>query len=183
MKFSLASALGVGITSKCEFVEIDLSKDVDLKTTLEQLQAALPMGIHIIKGDLVLKTTPKLMASVAGAEYLINVPCDKSCKLEIEAFNTATSIIYHRLMHKGKVKFKDIEVKNFIKKIQGKWLKGSLELRFICKITSDGSIKAIELLKLLQTDFHIPLILEQADIQRINLFALNKEGHKKALIS
>lgn len=183
MKFSLASALGVGITSDCEFVEIQLTQEVALQETLSRLQQALPLGIHIVKGDLVENTAPKLMASAAGAEYLVKVPCASNGKEQLAAFNAADSFVYHKPMHKGRIKVKDIEVKDLIPKIQGKWQDGSLEIRFTCRITSQGSMKATELLQLLQQEFHLPIKVEQADIRRINLFALNKEGHKRALLS
>ena len=43
-------------------------------------------------------------------------------------------------------------------------------------------MKATELLKILRDQFSVPLILEQADIQRTDLYAVNDKGRKKMLI-
>ena len=52
MRFSLASALGVGVTSQCEFMELKLREERPLKELVDALAANLPMGIHVVAADL-----------------------------------------------------------------------------------------------------------------------------------
>ena len=52
MKFSLASALSVGVTSRAEFLELYLREPVPLKDLVDALSCNLPMGIHIVRADL-----------------------------------------------------------------------------------------------------------------------------------
>jgi len=73
-------------------------------------------------------------------------------------------------------------LKNFIKHISGNFINNNLELKFSCKITATGSMKATELLKILRDQFDVPIVVEQADIERTDLYAVNAKGAKKALI-
>jgi radical SAM-linked protein len=182
MKFSLASALGVGITSQAEFLEIELAKDINLEIAIEKLSAALPMGIHVKAADLVENKAAKLMASVGGADYYVQVPCLEECREQIERFNMADSVLFQKPIPKGRGKTKEIQVKDFIQKIEWEYNNNKLELKFACKITPTGSMKATELLKILKDQFAVPLVLEQADIERRDLYALNDKGRKKVLI-
>ncbi len=182
MKFSLASALGVGITSDCEFVEIELTEDMAVDKAIVQLSKALPMGIHIKAGDMVDKKEAKLMASAAGAEYLVQVPCTADPADGIHAFNVATQVLFAKPIPKGHGKTKEIDVKNFIPAVSGKYANNILELKFSCKITLTGSMKAAELLLVLRDQFQVPLVYEAADIRRTALYGLNEKGHKSPLL-
>lgn len=44
-------------------------------------------------------------------------------------------------------------------------------------------MKATELLKILRDQFEVPLVLEQADIERTDLYALNNRGKKQSLLA
>ncbi len=182
MKFSLASALGVGITSKAEFLEIELAQEIELESALEKVALALPLGIHIKAADIVDNKIPKLMASAACADYLVQVPCTQACAEELHKFNAAVSVLFQKPIPKGRGKTKEIEVKNFITRVDGNFNNNNLELKFSCKITPTGSMKATELLKILRDQFALPILLEQADIERTDLYGLNTKGEKKALI-
>lgn len=182
MKFSLASALGVGITSKAEFLEIELAEEIELATVRQNLAMALPLGIHIKAADIVDSKIPKLMASAAGADYLVQVPCAKNCTEELQKFNVADSVLFQKPIPKGRGKTKEIEVKNFIEKVAGSFNNNNLTLNFSCKITPTGSMKATELLKILRDQFALPILLEQADIERTDLYGVDAQGQKKALI-
>ena len=182
IKFSLASALGVGITSQAEFVEIELAKEIDITAAMEKLTEALPMGIHIQAADVVDSKTPKLMAIAGGADYYVRIPCLEDCQEQLQRFNSTDSVLFQKPIPKGRGKTKEIQVKDFIKKVEYEYSNNELELRFACKITQTGSMKATELLKILRDQFFVPLVLEQADIQRTDLYAVNDKGRKKMLI-
>ncbi len=182
IKFSLASALGVGITSQAEFVEIELAKGIDVTAAREKLTKALPMGIHIKAADVVDSKTPKLMAIASGADYYVRIPCVGDCLEQLQIFNSAESVLFQKPIPKGRGKTKEIQVKDFIKKVEYEYSKNELELRFACKITTTGSMKATELLKILRDQFSVPLVVEQADIQRVDLYAVNDKGRKRMLI-
>ena len=184
MKFSLASALGVGVTSQAEFVEIELAQEIDLAAALEKLSANLPMGIRVLAADLVPKSTDKLMAQAGGADYMVLVPCGEfDWQAAVQSFNEADSVLFQKPVQKGRGKTKEIEVKNFIKRVEAERVGESLLLQFSCRITPTGSMKATELLTILKEAFAMPLATEKADILRRDLYAVDAAGKKQPLLN
>ena len=182
MRFSLASALSVGVTSSCEFVEIKLQEERPLEELVEPIRRALPMGIHIVKADLADDKAPKFMAVAQGARYEVLVPCSEDPAAGLAAFAAAETVPYTKTHKKGKGKPKTIDVKEFIPAVESQWKDGELQLAFDCKITPTGSMKASEFLQVLRDQFQVPLSFEQADIRRVDLYTRDEAGHKKPLI-
>ncbi len=187
MRFSLATALGVGIVSLCQFAEIKLAATWhedgwSLETLLQALQQALPMGIHILKGDLADDHAPKLMAAAKGAAYEVMVPCAVNPENGLAQFNTTEEVPFTKPHKKGKGAPKCINVKAYISKVAGSWSHGLLTLFFDIAITPTGSMKAMELLQVLRDQFAVPLVVEQADIRQKELYGRDAQGQKTDLI-
>lgn len=182
MKFSLASALSVGVTSTCEFAEIRLAEERPLPELVNALSAALPMGIHIVRADLAEDKAPKLMAQAQGASYEVLVPCAADPSAQLAAFAAASEVPYTKAHKKGKGKPKTIDVKSFIPQVEARWQEGILDLSFEIRITPTGSMKASEFLQVLEQDFQVPLAFAQADIRRVDLYSRDSEGRKLPLI-
>lgn len=184
MKFSLASALGVGVTSEAEFVEIELAEEIDLPATMKKLAVNLPTGIRILAADLADTKTDKLMAQAGGADYRVIVPYQTDCDWQaaVERFNTSESVLFQKPIPKGRGKTKEIEVKHFIDHLKAERFGDNLQLVFSCKITPTGSMKAAELLLVLRDSFEMPLVVEKADILRTDLYAVEKDNKKKPLL-
>ena len=182
MKFSLASALSVGVTSTCEFAEIRLAEERPLPELVNALSAALPMGIHIVRADFAEDKAPKLMAQAQGAAYEVHVPCASDPASQLAAFAAAPEVLYTKAHKKGKGKPKTIDVKYFIPQVEARWQEGSLDLSFEIRITPTGSMKASEFLQVLEQDFQVSLAFAQADIRRVDLYSRDREGRKIPLI-
>ena len=184
MKFSLASALGVGVTSEAEFVEIEIAEEIDLPATMKKLAVNLPTGIRILAADLADAKTDKLMAQAGGADYRVIVPCQTDCDWQaaVERFNTSENVLFQKPIPKGRGKTKEIEVKHFIDHLKAERFGDNLQLVFSCKITPTGSMKAAELLLVLRDSFELPLVVEKADILRTDLYAVEKDNKKKPLL-
>jgi hypothetical protein len=90
--------------------------------------------------------------------------------------------LFQKPIPKGRGKTKEIQVKDFIQKVECRYSANKLELKFACKITTTGSMKATELLKILRDQFAVPIVLERADIQRTDLYAVDDKGRKRLLI-
>ena len=184
MKFSLASALGVGVTSEAEFVEIELAEEIDLTATMKKLAVNLPTGIRILAADLADIKADKLMAQAGGADYRVVVPCKADCDWQaaVENFNKAESVLFQKPIPKGRGKTKEIEVKNFIDHLEVERSGDDFQIAFSCKITPTGSMKAAEILLVLRDSFELPLLVEKADILRTDLYAVDQDGKKKSLL-
>lgn len=176
LKFSLASALGVGVVSYTEFVEIELAEPMEVEKAARALDDALPRGIRVLAADAVDTHHAALMSQAAGADYRVTLPFTKDISEAVAKFNVAQELHYEKAAPKKKNKVKDIDVKFYIQHIDVVREGENTIFTFTCKITPTGSMKAVDLLNVLNEQYHLDLPVEMADIERLKLYRANKNG-------
>lgn len=182
LKFSLASALGVGVVSYAEFVEIELAEPTDAASAAEALSRAMPRGIRVLAADIVDSKRAALMAQAAGASYRIAVPCSGDPEAAVALFNERETLLFKKAAPKTKAKSKEIDVKFYIPRLEVK-ASGSVAIfRFDCKITPEGSMKAVDLLNALNEHFGLGASVELADIERLDLYRLDRSGRRLPML-
>lgn len=182
MKFSLASALGVGVVSYTEFVEIELAEPMEVEAAAAALSKALPRGIKVLAADAVDTHHAALMAEAGGASYRVTVPYDGDAAAAVEAFNAADCLLFKKAAPKRKEKFKEIDVKFYISQLAVQSKEGQAVFTFDCRITPEGSMKAVDLLNALNEHYALGLPVEKADIERLSLYKYDKEGSKCSML-
>ena len=183
LKFSLASALGVGVVSYTEFVEIELAEPVEIEAAARALDKALPRGIRVLAADAVANNTAALMAEAAGASYVVTLPYDKDINEAVANYNDAVELLFKKAAPKRKEKFKEIDVKFYIPEIAVELKDGKTIFSFECKITPTGSMKAVDLLNALNEAYALDLPVEMADIERHTLYKFTKRGKKVPMLN
>jgi len=183
LKFSLASALGVGVVSYTEFVEIELAEPMEVELAAKALDKALPRGIRVLAADAVANNTAALMAEAAGASYVVTLPFAEDISEAVASYNEAEELLFKKAAPKRKEKFKEIDVKFYIPKIAVEQKDGMTSFAFECKITPTGSMKAVDLLNALNEAYALNLPVEMADIERHTLYKVNKYGKKLPMLS
>ena len=183
LKFSLASALGVGVVSYTEFVEIELAEPVEIEAAARALDKALPRGIRVLAADAVANNTAALMAEAAGASYVVTLPYDKDITKAVANYNDAVELLFKKAAPKRKEKFKEIDVKFYIPEIAVELKDGKTIFSFECKITPTGSMKAVDLLNALNEAYALELPVEMADIERHTLYKFTKRGKKVPMLN
>ena len=183
LKFSLASALGVGVVSYTEFVEIELAEPMEVELAAKALDKALPRGIRVLAADAVANNTAALMAEAAGASYVVTLPFAEDISEAVASYNEAEELLFKKAAPKRKEKFKEIDVKFYIPKIAVEQKDGKTSFAFDCKITPTGSMKAVDLLNALNEAYALNLPVEMADIERHTLYKVNKYGKKLPMLS
>ena len=183
LKFSLASALGVGVVSYTEFVEIELAEPMEVELAAKDLDKALPRGIRVLAADAVANNTAALMAEAAGASYVVTLPFAEDISEAVASYNEAEELLFKKAAPKRKEKFKEIDVKFYIPKIAVEQKDGKTSFAFECKITPTGSMKAVDLLNALNEAYALNLPVEMADIERHTLYKVNKYGKKLPMLS
>lgn len=176
LKFSLASALGVGVVSYTEFVEIELAEPMEVEKAAKALDAALPRGIRVLAADAVDTHHAALMSQAAGADYRVTLPYTEDISAAVAKFNAAEELHYEKAAPKKKDKVKDIDVKFYIRHIEAVREEENTIFTFTCKITPTGSMKAVDLLNVLNEQYNLNLPVEMADIERLKLYRANKNG-------
>lgn len=182
MKFSLASALGVGVVSYTEFVEIELMEPMEVEVAAKALSKALPRGIRVLAADAVENNHPALMAEAAGAVYQVTLPYAEDLSGAVSRYNEAESIIFAKVAPKKKNKVKEIDVKFYIPVLKVEQAEGKTVFHFDCKITPTGSMKAVDLLNTLNEQYALNLPVEKADIERLELYKRGKAGQKQSML-
>ena len=185
MKLSLASALGVGVVSQAEFVEMVMHTPVEPVVAAAKLKKALPQGIKILAVDAVDDHAPALMSVAGGATYYITIPCADVAAGEeaVREFNTAEKLLYVKKAPKTKSGVKEIDVKFFIPKLTVKTEPGQLHLTFDCRITPNGSMKAVDLLRTLNQYYNLNLPVEKADIERLDIYRVDENNNHLPMLS
>lgn len=183
LKFSLASALGVGVVSYTEFVEIELAEPMEVEAAAKALAAALPRGIRVLAADAVDTHHAALMAQAAGAGYRVTLPYAGDISAAVAAFNAAPQVLFKKAAPKTKAGFKEIDVKFYIPHIEATTAENQLVFTFDCKITPAGSMKAVDLLNALNEQYALALPVELADIERLRLYRMDKNGKQLPMLS
>ena len=72
-KMSLAAALPLGFSSRCEVLDMRLEKDIPLEGLRDKLQETLPSGIQVLSIEQTEDRAPALQTQVVSAEYEVNL--------------------------------------------------------------------------------------------------------------
>ncbi len=182
LKFSLASALGVGVVSYTEFVEIELAEPMDVETAARALDAALPRGIRVLAADAVDTHHAALMSQAAGASYRVTLPYAQDISAAVEKFNAADKLLFKKAAPKTREKFKEIDVKFYIPQITAACDGKNTVVTFDCRITPAGSMKAVDLLNALNEQYDLHLPVEMADIERLQLYRSDRKGSRLPML-
>ena len=164
MKMSFASALAVGTTSDAEYFDFELTDRIDAASVMSRLNAQLPRGAEIVRLKMLTGKAPALMALADASKYEITVGFDgeeAAARAAVERFNGASSIVFTRVTPK---KTRELDIKRYVMRpiefaIDG----GRLRLTVEIKVSAEGSVKPIEVLKVIGIDSSV------VSIHRLNL--------------
>jgi radical SAM-linked protein len=98
-KLTIAAALPLGFSSRCEVLDMRLEQDIALDGLHEKLQDTLPTGIQVVNVERVDEKLPALQTLVASAEYQVTLtePIEVAdLKRRIDSVLASESIIRER---------------------------------------------------------------------------------------
>ena len=98
-KMSLAAALPLGFSSRCEVLDMRMERDIPLEGVRGTLQETLPEGIRVVSIKQVEERAPALQTQVVSAEYEVDLreAVDGSeLKRKIDSVMEARSILRTR---------------------------------------------------------------------------------------
>ncbi|MCQ2361788.1 MAG: TIGR03936 family radical SAM-associated protein [Acidaminococcaceae bacterium] len=170
IKFSLASALGVGIVSYAEFVEIEMAEPVEPEQAVLSLRSSLPRGIRILAADAVANNENALMAEATLFDYRVTLQSIADHLDEkITKFNSSQTLLFKKSAPKRREGFKEVDVKKYVDKVNYEVTGNKVILTFSIKNFNEGSFKAVDVLKVLE------LNTENADVERLAIWRKNHE--------
>lgn len=178
MKIAFASALAVGVTSRAEYMDIELTAEMTPVDFQQQLAAQLPPGIELKDVTAIDIKQAALMASVNCAAYSIAAPLRNAASNDavadsVAAFNTAAAVIYTKHTPKG---LREIDVKTYMAQpVAVSVADAMVKLQLLVKIMPTGSIKPTAVLDVLVQQFELPVVQDAAIIERDGLYVA-KDG-------
>mgnify|MGYP002854429587 CR=1 FL=1 len=175
MKVSFATALAVGVTSDCEYVDFELTKSVDAFEVAKRLNAQLPKGMEILRLKKLRGKSKPVMSLVDLSRYEVRLPFDEklfdAAQIAVKNFNETPAIIFTRITPK---KTRELDAKKYLVTQIEISMSDELILRFSTRITPEGSLKPSEVLKILRERFNFPADFADAKINRTALLSAGK---------
>ena len=102
--------LPVGVTSECEYGEVEIEDSIDAKSFLETLNKSIPEGLRIIEASID-DSKDNVMKLVTSAEYRITVKLIEADESKVEDFFSQEQIFVEKRTKKG---MKNIDIKPLI---------------------------------------------------------------------
>ena len=176
MKVSFANALAVGVTSDCEYVDFELTKPVDAFEVAKRLNAQLPVGAEILRLKRLRGKSKPVMSLVDLSRYEVRLPFDEkllpAAQIAAQNFNETPSITFTRITPK---KTRELDAKKYLAEpISLRITHCALRIAFSTRITTEGSLKPSEVLKILRERFDFPADFAEAKINRTALLSAGK---------
>ncbi len=176
LKVSFATALAVGVTSDCEYVDFELSAPVAEFDVAKRLNAQLPSGAEILRLKKLRGKSQPVMSLVDLSRYEVRLPFDEklfdAAQLAVNNFNAASEIKFTRITPK---KSRELELKKYLAEpVTLSLTGGELLIKFSVRITAEGSLKPSEILKVLRERFDFPADTSAAKINRTALLCKGK---------
>ena len=172
MKVAFASALSLGAASDAEYVDFEMTEALPPSVVMKRLGEHLPRGAQMVRLKLLEGKHKALMADVDEARYRITVRYAGdlgAVRESVHRYNAAESAVWERVTPKKK---RTIETKTYIKTPVSFTLEHErLTFWMNLVVTSEGSVKPIEVLSVMARDFALPVDPNEAYVTRIGLFA------------
>lgn len=110
MVMTIGLPLSVGTTSVCDCLEVELTEEINIAESIENINAAAPRGIKILGMKPAEGLTP--MYGIDSADYTAEFTTDKS--VNVEEYISAPEVMIEK---KSKRKINEVNIKDFIRNI------------------------------------------------------------------
>lgn len=168
-QFSFATAAATGMSSSCEWFEVQLSEEIDPAEFMRRANAVMPRGMQISGAFAAPESFGSLSAKLRAAEYRINIQFEEPVLKEkladqLEAMLSGEIIIQKRT--KGGIR--PVDMRPYILRVSVEQVEGEqAALLVLGKLQADGGLRV---------DAFIDALLERLDahgsyeISRTNMF-------------
>lgn len=179
VNMSLAQPLAVGVYSSGDYMDLELSEDVDTEVVMEKLNKAAPPGIKIFKvvkvKEIQNKKVFKSMASVDAAKYSINIKYNDTTLLESE-IKTLLKKENWETIKKSKTKESSVNIKPLIKKFEYTIRDNVLTVDTLVACGSRQNLSPELMAKFIQNNTQGANLDAFIDIKREEMYASSKNG-------
>jgi radical SAM-linked protein len=179
IKVAYASALSVGVTSECEYIDIELSESMPGEFAITALRQQMPVGLSLVRYRIMNENPAALMKVVNMADYTIEVPlCQQIDGIwlqnQLALFLAASEIVFTRNSPKGN---RTLDIRPLIQELRiSEWSPVRVKFALRTHITDKGSVKPQEVLSSFAQRNNIPLQEDMAVIHREGLWVFRNNN-------
>lgn len=171
-KMAFASALAVGVTSAREYMDIETVQDVSTENIKNDLNNALPKGLHITTVMTVAKSLPALMASVNRALYEVTISVVEPVSSEellmaIKKIMDLPELIVLRSTKKGP---RPKDIRPGIDQISGQVLEPKVSLKMLLHAGGELNIRPEDVVQALKEFGQLAMDIEYMQIHKAGLY-------------
>lgn len=145
-KISYASALSVGTASEAEYLDIELSNEMNIGNFQNEVNKNLIIGLEILDVKEIKTKVQSLTAIVERAKY--RAICPFEADIKIDELNEVVKMFYDqaevKVLRKTKDKVREVNIKEGIFSIDAELKDMNLLLKFIVLTGSKGNVRAVE---------------------------------------
>lgn len=174
-KFSLATALALGIPSDGEYMDIELTDNMDIDDFITNMNNSLPRGVKILDADYT-NDKKSLMALIKWSSYIIELFMMEEISKEevnnkIENILSKDEILMTKTKKKrGKIRTREVNIRENIYNIDLLIKEDNrIVLKTLLKTGSSGNLKPEDLVKSLHKE-GLNILENEFNIQRLELF-------------
>ncbi|KPU27862.1 radical SAM protein [Caloranaerobacter sp. TR13] len=181
-KFSLATALPIGVTSDGEYMDVELENDIDKDEFIKRLNDVLPRGVRILSSKYI-KTGKSLMSLIEWSDYVIEFcTTDGISKEDME--NCIREILKKDEIYIKKVKIKnkketikEVDIRSSIKNLNLLVVEDKrIIIRTTLKSGSKGNLKPKYIIDIINKTGNIEIVDDSIKIHRLELYS-QKNGN------
>lgn len=171
-KIAFGSALAVGVEGEREYVDLELSRDMDIGEVLGRLQEQLPSGIRLLEGRVLEAGSKALMAVLNSASYRIRVAMALPIAPErlaegIDAWLKREHIPFARYSKKGRT---DKDIRPWVKSLTGTVEGDAVVLELEVEVGNSGGVRPEEVVASLRDLENLPFDLDSIQIKRTGIY-------------
>jgi radical SAM-linked protein len=140
-KISFSSPLELGIASKAEYLDLELTNELNVSEILFELNNVSPIGFEFLQAQTLVTGAPKLMAWIELAKYTAEIDDERKVLETIEDLLKRTEIMVEK---RSKRKLRMINIRSFIHEI--KLYDGKLDV--ILQTGQKGNLKVSQFIEI-----------------------------------
>lgn len=180
-KFSIASALSLGISSVGEYMDLELEKKISITTFIHRMNQVLPDDIKILKAEYI-EDNKSVSSMIDWGYYKIqfkleNNLTEEEVKKNVEdVLKLDEIIIIKQKKKKGKIREREKNIRPSIGNVVLKEVKEDLvNMEVLLKTGDSGNLKAIDFLSSLEKYTSLNIIDDTIGIHRLELYTERHE--------
>lgn len=177
-KMSFGSAVGVGVTSDAEYMDLELREERDPQDILESINRVLPEGLKVLEVKELKGKVPSLMSVLNRADFMVHLPIDFALSTEelngiIRDLLAQEQLFVEREGKKGK---RQLDVRPGLYEMSGDVIPGAILLRMTLQFGSVGNIRPEEIVQVLNAQLPGEAKVQEMRVHRQGLYIA--EGDK-----